>query len=108
MKTMLRTTVQHDLGKLAFAFVMLNIYLCFAEFLIIWSGNVPDEIPWYLNRIHGGWGVFCSFGFIWPCVIPFFLLLSRDLKVNKQKVVWRTGLMVFPPCLASFWLIQPN
>ena len=49
MKTLLRTTEQHDLGKFAFAFVMLNIYLSFAEFLIIWSGNVPDEIPWYLN-----------------------------------------------------------
>ena len=43
MKTLLRVTEQHDLGKLAFAFVMLNIYLCFAEFLIIWSGNIPDE-----------------------------------------------------------------
>ena len=55
MKTLLRTTEQHDLGKFAFAFVMLNIYLSFAEFLIIWSGNVPDEIPWYLARIRGGW-----------------------------------------------------
>ena len=66
MKTMLRMTEQHDLGKLAFAFVMLNIYLCFAEFLIIWSGNVPDEIPWYLNRIHGGWWVICYAGLHLP------------------------------------------
>ncbi len=44
-KTLMRTTEQHDLGKLAFAFTMLNIYFCFAEFLIIWSGNSPDEIP---------------------------------------------------------------
>ena len=51
MKTFLRMTEQHDLGKFLFAFVMLNIYLTFAEFLIIWSGNLPDEIPWYLNRI---------------------------------------------------------
>ncbi len=63
MKTILRMTEQHDLGKFLFAFVMLNIYLTFAEFLIIWSGNVPDEIPWYLNRIHGGWwyGVYSGF-----------------------------------------------
>ncbi|WP_433984302.1 hypothetical protein RBB78_04550 [Tunturiibacter empetritectus] len=70
MKTMLRATEQHDLGKLAFAFVMLNIYLCFAEFLIIWSGNVPDEIPWYLNRIHGGWWYVCSADFICHWLIP--------------------------------------
>ncbi len=83
MKTFLRKTEQHDLGKLAFAFVMLNIYLCFAEFLIIWSGNVPDEIPWYLHRIYGGWWTICSLDFICHWVIPFCLLLSRDLKRNK-------------------------
>ena len=50
---------------------MLNIYLCFAEFLIIWSGNIPDELPWYLNRIHGGWWTICSLDFICHWLIPF-------------------------------------
>ena len=108
MKTMLRVTKQHDLGKLAFAFVMLNIYLCFAEFLIIWSGNVPDEIPWYLNRIRGGWWVICSADFICHWLIPFVLLLSRDLKRNKQKMIWLTSFMIFARCLDMFWLIEPN
>ena len=108
MKTMLRATEQHDLGKLAFAFVMLNIYLTFAEFLIIWSGNVPDEIPWYLNRIHGGWWYVCSADFICHWLIPFCLLLSRDLKRNKQKMIWLTCFMIFARCLDMFWLIEPN
>jgi hypothetical protein len=108
MKTMLRATEQHDLGKLAFAFVMLNIYLNFAEFLIIWSGNVPDEIPWYLNRIRGGWWVICSLDFICHWLIPFCLLLSRDLKRNKQKMIWLTCFMIFARCLDMFWLIEPN
>jgi hypothetical protein len=108
MRTMLRATEQHDLGKLAFAFVMLNIYLNFAEFLIIWSGNVPDEIPWYLNRIHGGWWVICSLDFICHWLIPFCLLLSRDLKRNKQKMIWLTCFMIFARCLDMFWLIEPN
>ncbi len=108
MKTLLRATEQHDLGKFAFAFVMLNIYLCFAEFLIIWSGNVPDEIPWYLNRIHGGWWDICSLDFICHWLIPFCLLLSRDLKRNKQKMIWLTCLMIFARCLDMFWLIEPN
>jgi hypothetical protein len=108
MRTMLRKTEQHDLGKLAFAFVMLNIYLTFAEFLIIWSGNVPDEIPWYLNRIHGGWWVVCSADFICHWLIPFVLLLSRDLKRNKQKMIWLTCFMIFARCLDMFWLIEPN
>jgi len=108
MKTMLRATEQHDLGKFAFAFVMLNIYLCFAEFLIIWSGNIPDELPWYLNRIHGGWWTICSLDFICHWLIPFCLLLSRDLKRNKKKMIWLTSFMIFARCVDMFWLIEPG
>jgi len=108
MKTMLRTTEQHDLGKLAFAFVMLNIYLSFAEFLIIWSGNVPDEIPWYLNRIHGGWWYVCSADFIFHWLIPFCLLLSRDLKRSKSRMKALCTFMIFARLVDLFWLIEPN
>jgi hypothetical protein len=108
MKTLLRVTEQHDLGKFAFAFTMLNIYLCFAEFLIIWSGNVPDELPWYLARIQGGWWVICTLDFICHWLIPFTLLLSRDLKRNKTKMIWLTCFMIFARCLDMFWLIEPN
>jgi len=108
MKTLLRTTEQHDLGKFLFAFVMLNIYLTFAEFLIIWSGNVPDEIPWYLARIHGGWWTICSLDFICHWLIPFCLLLSRDIKRNKRKMIYVTCFMLFARCVDMFWLIEPN
>ncbi|HEV2646573.1 MAG TPA: hypothetical protein VGU46_09435 [Acidobacteriaceae bacterium] len=108
MKTMLRTTEQHDLGKFLFAFVMLNIYLTFAEFLIIWSGNIPDELPWYLNRIHGGWWTICTLDFVCHWLIPFCLLLSRDLKRNKQKMIWITSFMLFARLVDMFWLIEPN
>jgi hypothetical protein len=108
MKTLLRTTEQHDLGKLLFAFVMLNIYLCFAEFLIIWSGNIPDELPWYLNRIRGGWWTICTLDFVCHWLIPFVLLLSRDIKRNKQKMIWITSFMLFARCVDMFWLIEPN
>jgi hypothetical protein len=108
MKTFLRVTEQHDLGKLAFAFVMLNIYLSFAEFLIIWSGNIPDELPFYLSRIHGGWWSVCSLDFICHWLIPFCLLLSRDLKRNKKKMVWLTCFMIFARCVDMFWLIEPG
>jgi hypothetical protein len=108
MKTLLRTTEQHDLGKFAFAFVMLNIYLSFAEFLIIWSGNVPDEIPWYLARIRGGWWWICSADFICHWLIPFCLLLSRNLKRDKKRLTYLCGFMLFARCLDMFWLIEPN
>ena len=108
MKTLLRTTEQHDLGKFLFAFVMLNIYLTFAEFLIIWSGNVPDEIPWYLARIHGGWWTICSLDFACHWLIPFCLLLSRDLKRNKTRMKVLCTFMILARAVDLFWIIEPN
>lgn len=108
MKTLLRVTEQHDLGKLTFAFVMLNIYLAFSQFLIIWSGNLPEEIPWYLDRIRGGWGVIITLDFIFHWLIPFTLLLSRDLKRNKRRLILVCQWMIFARCWDMFWLIEPN
>ena len=108
MKTLLRTTEQHDLGKFAFAFVMLNIYLTFAEFLIIWSGNVPDEIPWYLARVRGGWWYICTADFVCHWLIPFCLLLSRNLKRDKKRLSALAIFMLFARALDMFWLIEPN
>jgi hypothetical protein len=107
-KTILRQTEQHDLGKLTFAFVMLNIYLAFGQFLIIWSGNLPDEINWYLDRIRGGWGVIITLDFIFHWLIPFTMLLSRDLKRNKKRIVRVCQWMIFARAFDLFWLIEPN
>jgi hypothetical protein len=106
--TILRQTEQHDLGKLTFAFVMLNIYLAFGQFLIIWSGNLPQEINWYLDRIRGGWGVVITLDFIFHWLIPFTMLLSRDLKRNKKRLVRVCQWMVFARAFDMFWLIEPN
>ncbi len=108
MKTVLRLTEQHDLGKLAFAFVMLNIYIAFSQFLIIWSGNLPDEIPWYLNRIRGDWGVIGTLDFVFHWLVPFTLLLSRDLKRNPRRLMLVCKIMIFARCWDLFWLIEPN
>jgi hypothetical protein len=106
--TILRQTEQHDLGKFTFAFVMLNIYLAFCQFLIIWSGNLPEEIPWYLDRIRGHWGVIVTLDFLFHWLIPFTLLLSRDLKRNKKRLVRVCQWMVFARAFDLFWLIEPN
>jgi hypothetical protein len=108
IKTLLRVTEQHDLGKFMFAFVMLNIYLTFAEFLIIWSGNVPDEIPWYLARIRGDWWYICSLDFACHWLIPFCLLLSRSLKRDKKRIAAVAMFMIFARLVDMFWIIEPN
>jgi len=107
-KTVLRQTEQHDLGKFTFAFVMLNIYLAFGQFLIIWSGNLPEEIPWYLDRIRGHWGVIITLDFLFHWLIPFSLLLSRDIKRNKTRMVRVCQWMIFAKAFDLFWLIEPN
>jgi hypothetical protein len=107
-KTILRQTEQHDLGKFTFAFVMLNIYLAFSQFLIIWSGNLPEEIPWYLDRIRGHWGIIITLDFIFHWLIPFTLLLSRDLKRNKKRLIRVCQWMIFAKAFDLFWLIEPN
>jgi hypothetical protein len=107
-RTILRPVEQHDLGKLTFAFVMLNIYLAFGQFLIIWSGNLPDEINWYLDRIRGHWGIIITLDFIFHWLIPFSILLSRDIKRNKKRLVRVCQWMIFAKAFDLWWLIEPN
>jgi len=70
----------HDLGNLILAFVMLWAYMAFSQYLIIWSGNLPDEIPWYLDRMRGRWEWVAMFLMGLHFVVPFLLLLSRTTK----------------------------
>ncbi|HTX75025.1 MAG TPA: hypothetical protein VMD29_02385 [Terracidiphilus sp.] len=106
--TILRQTEQYDLGKLTLAFVMLNIYLAFGQFLIIWSGNLPEEINWYLDRIRGDWGIIITLDFIFHWVIPFSVLLSHNIKRNKKRLSRLCMWMIFARCFDMFWLIEPN
>ena len=107
-KTILRGTEQYDLGKFTFAFVMLNMYLAFGQFLIIWSGNLPEEIPWYMDRINGHWGVICTLDFMFHWLVPFSLLLSKDLKRNKKRLTRVCQWMIFAKFFDLFWLVEPN
>lgn len=107
-KTILRQTEQYDLGKFTFAFVMLNIYLAFSQFLIIWSGNLPEEIVWYMNRINGHWGIILTLDFMFHWLVPFSLLLSKDIKKNKKRLMRVAQWMIFAKAFDLFWLIEPN
>jgi len=108
VKTVLRGTEQYDLGKFTFAFVMLNMYLAFSQFLIIWSGNLPEEINWYLDRINGHWGIVCTLDFMFHWLVPFSLLLSKDLKRNKKRLIRVAQWMIFAKAFDLFWLVEPN
>jgi hypothetical protein len=76
----------HDWGKLLFAFVMLWAYFSFSQFLIIWSGDLPEEISFYRPRIVGGWGFLALAIVVFQFALPFGLLLSRDLKRDARRL----------------------
>src|SRR5262245_61724179 len=76
--------ILNDLGNLLFAFVMLWAYLSFSQYLIIWSGNLPDEIPWYLRRSTSGWQWIAVALAVFHFAIPFFLLLMRGNKRRRE------------------------
>ncbi len=98
----------HDLGKLLLAFVMLWAYLSFSQLILIWSGNLPEEIPWYINRLNGGWQWIGLALLLFHFIFPFLMLLSQDLK-KKPKALAAVAIWVI--CLRIvdvFWLVQPN
>jgi hypothetical protein len=98
----------HDWGKLFLAFVMLWAYFSFSQFLIIWSGNLPEEIPWYLRRMQGGWGILSLAIVLFHFALPFVLLLSRDLKRNGRILAVVAVLMLVMRWLELIWQVEPN
>lgn len=96
-----------DLGNLLLTFVMFWTYIAFAQFLIIYSGNLPREIRWYLPRIHDGWKwIPCLLG-LFHFLIPFFLLLFRSNKTQVPRLAAIAVLILGAHALASFWLVVP-
>ncbi|MFZ0704970.1 MAG: hypothetical protein WAM71_05145 [Candidatus Korobacteraceae bacterium] len=98
----------HDIGKLTLAFVMLFAYFSFSQWLIIWSGNLPDEISWYLQRIRGYWGYIILAIVLFHFALPFAMLLSRDLKRAGRRLVPLALLLMFMRLVDIYWYVIPN
>jgi hypothetical protein len=108
MAEVLRPRHFHDLGKLMLAFVMLWAYLSFSQFLIIWAGNLPEEIPFYLERLRGGWQYVSVLLVIGHFALPFSLLLSRDLKRRPHLLAQLAWFIIAIRLIDLIWLIVPN
>jgi hypothetical protein len=98
----------HDLGKLMLAVVMVWAYFSFSQLLIIWSGNLPEEIPWYLERFSGVWRYIGLGLILFHFALPFLLLLSRDLKRNARRLVMVAWLLIVMRFVDLLWLIVPE
>ena len=98
----------HDLGKLLLAFVMLWAYFDFSQLLIIWSGNQPEEISFYRTRLYGEWGVVALIVVIFHFFVPFFLLLSQDLKRRAQVISKIAVWLILMRLVDLFWMTRPE
>lgn len=97
----------NDLGNLMLAFTMLWAYLSFSQFLIIWSGNIKDEIPWYMTRAFGSWGKLAVVLIVLHFALPFLLLLQRNIKRRVHRLSAVAAMMLILSVVDVYWLMVP-
>jgi hypothetical protein len=97
-----------DMGKFLLAFVMLWAYMHLSQFLITWSGNLPEEIPWYLKRMRGPYLYLGQALVLFHFALPFMILLSRDIKRVRKQLAMVAGLVFVMRAFELLWVIGPQ
>lgn len=98
----------HNLGKLLLAFTAFWAYVTFSQYMLTWIANLPEELPWFIARTTGPWKpvwVVLIFGHF---LIPFFLLLSRDLKLRPRALAAMAAWLLFAHFIDTWWIIVPT
>ena len=108
MAALLKPTHFHDLGKLMFAFVMLWAYFNFSQYLLTYSANLIEEIPYFLTRTSHGWQFLALFLVVFHFAVPWLLLLSRDRKRNPRRLVMVAAWILFVRYVDLFMLVSPE
>ncbi|HUP58906.1 MAG TPA: hypothetical protein VNA69_00655 [Thermoanaerobaculia bacterium] len=96
-----------DLGNLMLAFTMLWAYMNFSQFLLIWYGNIKEETPYYLKRMHGVWGWMAAALIIFHFFLPFFMLLMRSIKDRPKTIGVVTVIILLMRFVDVYWLVAP-
>jgi hypothetical protein len=99
--------VFNDLGNFLLAFVSFWAYIAYSQYLIIWSGNLPEEIPWYITRTQGGWQYVALMLVVFHFALPFAVLLSRAIKRNVKILTGIAVFIVLVRFVDLFWLTMP-
>jgi hypothetical protein len=107
MSEYLKSTEIHDHGKFMLAFVMVWAYFNFSQWLIIWAGNLPEEIPWFFRRINNGWGYVAFLLVVFHFAVPFGFLLSQRLKKKTSTLVRIASWLILMRIVDVFWHIEP-
>ena len=105
---LVRTKHFHDYGNLTLAFVILWTYMMFAQYVIIWAGNLPEDIGWYVHRRKPGWGWIPYVLLIFHFALPFFLLLSRRVKRSARALSMLAAGILSVHVIFVAWLVLPS
>ena len=97
----------HSLGKFLLAFVAFWAYVAFSQFMLIWIANLPEEVPWYIARSRGGWRSVGIFLVVFQFLVPFFALLSRDLKRSPRALVAVAVYLLVVHYVDVYWVMMP-
>ncbi|MDD4975191.1 MAG: hypothetical protein PHY93_12610 [Bacteriovorax sp.] len=98
--------LNRDQGTIFFVFLMTWAYLSFMQFLIVWSGNLPKEVNWYLVRLNAGWEIL-ALSIIFGLLVLPFLLLNRKFKTNPRALALFSLVVLVFRYLDVSWIILP-
>ncbi len=97
-----------DLGNLLLTTVIFWAYIAYIQFFIIWSGNIPEDVVWYLARLEGGWNWVPLALIFFHVIVPFVLLLSGQVKRNPRRLAGVALLILIADLLHLYWLVAPT
>lgn len=106
--TLLRPQHFYHLGNLLLTSVILWSYMAFMQYLIIWSGNIPEEVVWYIHRLEGGWQWVALFLLLFHFVFPFAILLVRGVRLRLDRLIYIAVIVLVANFVHLFWLIAPT
>jgi hypothetical protein len=107
LSSVVRPSHFQDLGSFLLTFVMLWAYMEFSQYLIIWGGNLSEEIPWYIRRMQGVWGHVGLLLVLLNFALPFFLLLFRHVKRATRSLLTVTALVLLMRLVDMYWMVLP-
>ena len=107
MKSLLNRKVVHDVGNLLLAFTCFWTYTTFSEYIITWTGNIPNAVSWFTDRSSAGWKGYAVFLVFVHFVVPLFCLILTAVSKNLERLAWVAGLMLVAHLAQVVWWVEP-